>query len=151
MNTTTFAQEIELALIEKQENEVEEQRLKNSVTVITSQNRENYGAHDWSGEGACPQHWKNKGRSVYIFKGILTQKQSSVITGCINSADDYFTETIVSQDETCSSFNFYEDYEKPAYIFFENDSLMLTEENYHNSKLKYKFELYDNGVRRLIK
>lgn len=23
--------------------------------------RENYGAHDWDGEGECPQHWKNKG------------------------------------------------------------------------------------------
>lgn len=23
--------------------------------------RENYGAHDWSGEGVCPQHWKVKG------------------------------------------------------------------------------------------
>lgn len=30
------------------------------VVVIFSY-RENYGAHDWSGEGNCPQYWKNKG------------------------------------------------------------------------------------------
>lgn len=28
--------------------------------------RENYGAHDWSGEGECPQYWKNKGTYEYV-------------------------------------------------------------------------------------
>jgi hypothetical protein len=30
---------------------------------------ENYGAHDWSGEGPCPQHWKAKGRHEVIMEG----------------------------------------------------------------------------------
>ena len=34
--------------------------------VITTQVRENYGAHDWDGTGTCPQYWKNKGGSEYI-------------------------------------------------------------------------------------
>lgn len=29
--------------------------------VIHTQDLENYGAHDWDGEGACPQYWKYKG------------------------------------------------------------------------------------------
>lgn len=29
--------------------------------------RENYGAHDWDGQGICPQYWKNKfGHVAYI-------------------------------------------------------------------------------------
>jgi hypothetical protein len=28
--------------------------------LITTQYMENYGAHDWNGEGACPQYWKMK-------------------------------------------------------------------------------------------
>lgn len=33
--------------------------------IIETQYMENYGAHDWSGEGVCPQYWKCKGGSEY--------------------------------------------------------------------------------------
>ena len=32
---------------------------------IQTQYMENYGAHDWDGEGECPQYWKFKGGSSY--------------------------------------------------------------------------------------
>lgn len=35
------------------------------MLVIETQYRENYGAHDWDGEGECPQYWKFKGGSEY--------------------------------------------------------------------------------------
>ena len=35
---------------------------------IFTQNQENYGAHDWDGEGEVPQYWKMKGSSDYIVK-----------------------------------------------------------------------------------
>jgi len=35
--------------------------------LITTQYMENYGAHDWDGEGACPQYWKMKGGSDYFY------------------------------------------------------------------------------------
>jgi len=35
--------------------------------IIQTQIRENYGAHDWDGEGECPQYWKFKGGNTYIF------------------------------------------------------------------------------------
>tara|TARA_B110000285_G_scaffold116232_2_gene131700 strand:- start:3031 stop:3345 length:315 start_codon:yes stop_codon:yes gene_type:complete len=38
--------------------------MKNTV-IITSQYQENYGAHDWDGNGDCPQHWKNKGSHLF--------------------------------------------------------------------------------------
>lgn len=31
--------------------------------IASTQYRENYAAHDWDGQGACPQGWKNKGGS----------------------------------------------------------------------------------------
>ena len=35
------------------------------MIVIRTQYHENYGAHDWDGEGECPQYWKAKGGSEY--------------------------------------------------------------------------------------
>ena len=34
---------------------------------ITTQYMENYGAHDWDGEGECPQYWKFKGGEDYFY------------------------------------------------------------------------------------
>ena len=35
--------------------------------LITTQTQENYGAHDWDGEGSCPQRWKFKGGQDYKY------------------------------------------------------------------------------------
>jgi hypothetical protein len=37
-----------------------------SKLLITTQIQENYGAHDWDGEGSCPQYWKMKGGNDYV-------------------------------------------------------------------------------------
>ncbi len=34
---------------------------------IVTQYMENYGAHDWDGQGLCPQYWKFKGGDDYFF------------------------------------------------------------------------------------
>ena len=33
--------------------------------LIQTQVYENYGAHDWDGQGECPQYWKAKGGNDY--------------------------------------------------------------------------------------
>ena len=38
--------------------------------VIQTQNRENYGAHDWDGKGECPQYWKFKGGETYVLHDV---------------------------------------------------------------------------------
>jgi len=40
--------------------------------VIETQYMENYGAHDWDGEGfgPCPQYWKMKGGYSYVAENI---------------------------------------------------------------------------------
>lgn len=41
-----------------------------SKLVITTQHRENYGAHDWDGKGECPQYWKFKGGNTYVVRDL---------------------------------------------------------------------------------
>jgi hypothetical protein len=36
--------------------------------LISTQVYENYGAHDWDGQGECPQYWKAKGGNDYVIK-----------------------------------------------------------------------------------
>lgn len=38
--------------------------------LIQTQVYENYGAHDWDGQGQCPQYWKAKGGMDYIVRNV---------------------------------------------------------------------------------
>lgn len=40
---------------------------------IQTQCEENYGAHAWDGTGECPQYWKMKGGSEYVFPLTIEQ------------------------------------------------------------------------------
>ena len=70
--------------------------------VITTQVRENYGAHDWDGVGACPQYWKCKGGDTYVVPGltvaqVLKIKDSGIPTlkALIESRNEAFEEMVV--------------------------------------------------------
>jgi hypothetical protein len=55
--------------------------MKNKV-IINCQYKENYGAHDWDGNGTCPQHWKMKGGfqfSVEIDVDLLMYDESNCV------------------------------------------------------------------------
>ena len=65
--------------------------------LITTQVRENYGAHDWDGVGECPQYWKSKGGNEYVlrdFKGSDGQAEYAVeeLRDQFESNNDYFHE-----------------------------------------------------------
>ena len=72
---------------------------------IQTQIQENYGAHDWDGEGACPQHWKFKGGNDYMVAvdavkaGEFFDKKCEMIAdsvrGQIEENSDYYRETIL--------------------------------------------------------
>ena len=88
---------------------------------ITTQYMENYGAHDWDGEGECPQYWKFKGGDEYFYplgsagrsdealaelvnhfrKDVEWSNEGSrsYIVGYAVVADDYMTEFEQSQLE----------------------------------------------------
>ena len=47
-----------------------------SIRVIFhTQFRENYGAHNWDGEGECPQPLKSKGGPTYIVSATRTDRR----------------------------------------------------------------------------
>lgn len=68
--------------------------------VIHTQFRENYGAHDWSGVGECPQYWKNKGGDTYFVEVSLAEAQDpkfyDTVAQCIQHRSDYSEEYIIS-------------------------------------------------------
>ena len=84
---------------------------------IITQYMENYGAHDWDGEGECPQYWKMKGGEDYFILNVdATEVDSAVaqvrgdiewndigsrqyIIGYGLVANDFMTEFEVSQLE----------------------------------------------------
>jgi hypothetical protein len=80
--------------------------------VIHTQHYENYGAHDWDGEGECPQRWKAKGGEEYMVCNIPTNIPVDTIVGFVRSEVEFrnmgFESTIigyeVEADEYLSAF-----------------------------------------------
>ena len=55
-------------------------------TIVTTQYRENYGAHNWDGEGECPEYWKNEGGDTYI---VLSNCDDNDIRQLFTHSSDY--------------------------------------------------------------
>jgi len=71
--------------------------------VIITQIKENYGAHDWDGKGACPQYWKFKGGNTYVIESVTSeQAQSSEFWADaehhVTSGDEAWQEYVVSSE-----------------------------------------------------
>jgi hypothetical protein len=63
--------------------------------LITTQTQENYGAHDWDGEGACPQYWKFKGGQDYKYSLGSTLRNAETIQEIV----EYFRPRIEEDNE----------------------------------------------------
>ena len=71
--------------------------------VIITQLLENYAAHDWDGQGECPQSWKSKFGSTYVISDVdITMGEFALfcdlIADKIVMKDDYFEEYIIDTD-----------------------------------------------------
>jgi hypothetical protein len=97
--------------------------------VIQTQHRENYGSHDWDGEGECPQYWKFKGGNTYVVHGVTIEQNLSAewwksLESAIESSSEYFEEYIISSDivdevdydesKVCA------DWESPVHLVYMN-------------------------------
>lgn len=90
--------------------------------IISTQDRENYGAHTWSGEGECPQYWKGKGGYDFVLRGITLEEASkgsaylgsivATLAGCIVEHNDYYTTDIIgwSLEEDATLMDLQEQY-----------------------------------------
>jgi len=79
--------------------------------LITTQTQENYGAHDWDGEGACPQYWKFKGGSDYKYDlGTQLRNADSLaelvehFRGKIEVSNDYVREYILGYEVVADDY-----------------------------------------------
>jgi hypothetical protein len=79
-----------------------------SKLLITTQVYENYGAHDWDGEGECPQYWKAKGGEEYVVKNF---KKFSMVTDVVMAVRDqiecdgeYFRESIIGWEVVADDY-----------------------------------------------
>jgi len=76
--------------------------MSNSIRVVfQTQFRENYGAHDWDGEGYCPQRWKAKGGSTYIVSAsaadIADSQWWDTVIKIISHSSEYSAEYVISE------------------------------------------------------
>jgi hypothetical protein len=46
---------------------------------IVTQYQENYGAHDWDGQGDCPQYWKFKGGDDYFVLNVDLNRAAETV------------------------------------------------------------------------
>jgi len=67
------------------------------ILVIDTQFQENYGAHDWDGEGVCPQRWKFKGGSSYKVVGVPEGFDINLAVGIVSPE-------IVKDNEYCREY-----------------------------------------------
>ena len=71
------------------------------IVVIATQFRENYGAHDWNGEGYCPQYWKSKGGDTYFISASAADIADSQwwvdVERSIEHSSAYSEEYIISE------------------------------------------------------
>jgi hypothetical protein len=76
--------------------------------LITTQNYENYGAHDWDGVGECPQYWKAKGGSDYVVKNFTnfnnTTEAVMALRGQIEEDSEYFRSSIIDWEVVADDF-----------------------------------------------
>lgn len=70
--------------------------------IVTTQYRENYGAHDWDGKGQCPQYWKNKGGVDYEvhlespFRAECIEHLLNQVSEKVARFSDYVEEYVIS-------------------------------------------------------
>lgn len=76
--------------------------------ILSTQYRENYGAHDWDGLGECPQYWKNKGGYEYVaaemsdeaFNALSPEAVAKLFEDAeakVNVSNDYVQEYVIDR------------------------------------------------------
>jgi hypothetical protein len=82
---------------------------------IFTQDQENYGAHDWDGEGEAPQYWKAKGGTDYIvdvegfrWNEEFADKKLRMIVDelrfIIDESSDYYRSSIIGYEKVEDDF-----------------------------------------------
>ncbi len=92
--------------------------------VITTQYMENYGAHDWDGEGSCPQYWKCKGGSTYVVPNLSQEEADSFdkesVLPLIEYSSEYSKEYVIGVSVHADDEVVCDSWESPVIISKQN-------------------------------
>lgn len=120
--------------------------------AIWTQYSENYGAHDWDGEGQCPQYWKNKGGSCYVIENVEAsvnvQEIVDSILPMIESGDNYQINYMIDFGLFEDDKKVVDDWESPTILQNVNGEWIATsvtlndEYGYMNKMIKNKTDSY---------
>jgi hypothetical protein len=125
--------------------------------VIQTQHLENYGAHDWDGEGECPQYWKPKGGNTYIFTCSVEENMDPKwwerVEAACTSKSEYFEEYSVGETVVDDiDFNVADhcaEWDAPYYGTVKEDRISFhrttnnTEYGYLRKEIAKQFEAHD--------
>ena len=129
--------------------------------VLTTQNRENYAAHDWDGKGVCPERWKFKGGNVYVVENVtLDEAQDSkfwdLVESSLTEENDYFETYIINsslEDDVVDISAFHETYETPIFLTVEGGRMFArqsqVQDGYMNANIAEKrsaWEISNGGI-----
>lgn len=117
------------------------------IIVIQTQFCENYGAHDWDGNGICPQYWKHKDGSTYFVKCTIEDAQDkdywSRVETAIEHKDDYSHEYIIYSklvdDIDFNSLDYHEPWKAPFYIEEVTPNNFYFKSTTNNKKGEYQY------------
>lgn len=120
--------------------------------VFATQYLENYGAHDWDGEGKCPQRWKPKGGATYVVPCTPAQLADvewyNAVENGIAKRNDYEQEYIIDVQVVDTvdyvESDYVEFWEAPIFVHVSIGGDLLMEQ----SNLNFDNEVV--GVRRWV-
>ena len=125
--------------------------------VIHTQYRENYGAHDWDGQGECPHYWKFKGGETYVMEILdpnVRPTNIDEIAELITYKDEGSEEYVLDWSFVDPEEKFCDDWETPWNLYKEKDgyyaSRFVKAEDYWQPGYKGKAQSYKmeaNGER----
>lgn len=89
--------------------------------MIETQHKENYGAHDWNGEGTCPQYWKYKGGSTYVLdfdpsKDTAKELVKAALRPLIEDKNDSFEEYLLDWSVLDRDAVLWDEWDSPTFI-----------------------------------
>ena len=116
--------------------------------VIQTQYKENYGAHDWDGQGECPQYWKFKGGDTFVVQGVSTKDLLPQLEALIEYNNEASEEYILSAEIMEDDAQVCEEWETPIVLVFDREHQEWTatkvtnndEMGYMRSEIKMKTE-----------
>lgn len=125
--------------------------------IIQTQHYENYGAHDWDGEGECPQYWKPKGGNTYIFNCSIENNMDpewwARVESACTSKSEYFEEVSIGETVVDDiDFNVADhcaEWDAPYYGTVKEDRISFhrttnnTEFGYLRKEIAKEFTAYD--------